>query len=60
MLVDLVVILALIAEEFLLRTASQLTYHGLAELSTTVKEGELCVIFRNNHFSTLYRHKVRH
>ncbi|GAB1602381.1 ubiquitin carboxyl-terminal hydrolase MINDY-2-like isoform X1 [Argonauta hians] len=48
---------ALIAENFLEKTASQLTYHGLCELNTTVKEGELCVFFRNNHFSTLYGHK---
>ena len=34
---------------------SQLTYHGLAELSTTLKEGELAVFFRNNHFSTVHR-----
>ena len=33
----------------------QLTYHGLAELSTTLKEGELAVFFRNNHFSTVHR-----
>ncbi|XP_036359134.1 dentin sialophosphoprotein isoform X2 [Octopus sinensis] len=49
---------ALIAETFLEKTASQLTYHGLCELNSTVKEGELCVFFRNNHFSTLYGHKV--
>lgn len=48
---------ALIAENFLEKTASQLTYHGLCELNSTVKEGELCVFFRNNHFSTLYGHK---
>ena len=58
MLVYSINILALLAEEFLERTASQLTYYGLAELSTTVKEEELCVMFRNNHFSTLYMHKV--
>ncbi|XP_059164547.1 ubiquitin carboxyl-terminal hydrolase MINDY-1-like isoform X2 [Physella acuta] len=46
---------ALIAEQFLERSASQLTYHGLCELSTVVKEKELCVFFRNNHFSTLYK-----
>nr|KAG5702894.1 hypothetical protein BaRGS_034667 [Batillaria attramentaria] len=44
------------AEQFLDRTASQLTYHGLCELSLTVKEHELSIFFRNNHFSTLYRH----
>ncbi|XP_076450790.1 ubiquitin carboxyl-terminal hydrolase MINDY-1-like [Babylonia areolata] len=47
---------ALIAEQFLDSTASQLTYHGLCELSSTVKEQELCVFFRNNHFSTMYKH----
>jgi hypothetical protein len=50
--------LALIAENFLTTTASQLTYHGLCELNSTVSEGQLCVFFRNNHFSTLYKHKV--
>lgn len=48
---------ALVAEQFLDRSASQLTYHGLCELSSTVKEHELSIFFRNNHFSTLYRHK---
>ncbi|KAH9518719.1 Ubiquitin carboxyl-terminal hydrolase MINDY-2 [Bulinus truncatus] len=47
---------ALIAEQFLDRTASQLTYHGLSELSSVVKQDEPCVFFRNNHFSTLYKH----
>ncbi|KAL8580100.1 hypothetical protein ACOMHN_051268 [Nucella lapillus] len=47
---------ALIAEQFLDSTASQLTYHGLCELSSTIKEQELCVFFRNNHFNTMYRH----
>ena len=51
-------ILALICEEFLERTAAQLTYHGLSELVTSVKEDEMCVFFRNNHFSTLYKYKV--
>ncbi|CAL1548026.1 unnamed protein product, partial [Lymnaea stagnalis] len=46
---------ALIAEQFLERSASQLTYHGLCELSSVVKEKELCVFFRNNHFSTLHK-----
>lgn len=48
---------ALVAEGFLDRTASQLTYHGLCELSSTVKPDQLCVFFRNNHFCTLFRHK---
>lgn len=47
-----------IAEQFLSSTATQLTYHGLCELTSTVQEGELCVFFRNNHFSTMTKHKV--
>lgn len=50
---------ALIAEAFLERTASQLTYHGLCELNTTLAEDELCVLFRNNHFITLHKRKDR-
>ncbi|XP_067832083.1 ubiquitin carboxyl-terminal hydrolase MINDY-1 isoform X1 [Heptranchias perlo] len=47
----------LVAEQFLDATATQLTYHGLCELTATAKEGELCVFFRNNHFSTMIKHK---
>ncbi|XP_065306906.1 ubiquitin carboxyl-terminal hydrolase MINDY-2-like isoform X1 [Dermacentor albipictus] len=50
---------ALLAEAFLERTASQLTYHGLCELNSTVTEDELCVLFRNNHFITLHKRKDR-
>lgn len=50
---------ALLAEAFLERTASQLTYHGLCELNSTLIEDELCVLFRNNHFITLYKRKDR-
>ncbi|KAL1469302.1 hypothetical protein MTO96_005003 [Rhipicephalus appendiculatus] len=50
---------ALLAEAFLERTASQLTYHGLCELNSTITEDELCVLFRNNHFITLYKQKDR-
>ncbi|XP_075731387.1 ubiquitin carboxyl-terminal hydrolase MINDY-2-like isoform X2 [Rhipicephalus microplus] len=50
---------ALLAEAFLERTASQLTYHGLCELNSTLTEDELCVLFRNNHFITLYKRKDR-
>uniref|UniRef100_A0ACB8E552 Ubiquitin carboxyl-terminal hydrolase MINDY-2 n=1 Tax=Sphaerodactylus townsendi TaxID=933632 RepID=A0ACB8E552_9SAUR len=46
-----------VAEHFLNNTATQLTYHGLCELTSTVQEGELCVFFRNNHFSTMTKHK---
>ncbi|XP_069734567.1 ubiquitin carboxyl-terminal hydrolase MINDY-1 isoform X2 [Phaenicophaeus curvirostris] len=47
----------LVAEQFLETTASQLTYHGLCELTAAVREGELSVFFRNNHFSTMTKHK---
>ncbi|NXD31163.1 MINY1 hydrolase, partial [Spelaeornis formosus] len=47
----------LVAEQFLDATASQLTFHGLCELSARAREGELGVFFRNNHFSTMIKHK---
>nr|XP_057945381.1 ubiquitin carboxyl-terminal hydrolase MINDY-2 isoform X2 [Doryrhamphus excisus] len=47
----------IVAEQFLNSTATQLTYHGLCELTSTVQEGELCVFFRNNHFSTMIKYK---
>uniref|UniRef100_S4RYU3 Ubiquitin carboxyl-terminal hydrolase n=1 Tax=Petromyzon marinus TaxID=7757 RepID=S4RYU3_PETMA len=47
----------MVAELFLDSTATQLTYHGLCELNIHVKEAEICVFFRNNHFSTIYKHK---
>ncbi|KAG9261289.1 ubiquitin carboxyl-terminal hydrolase MINDY-2 [Astyanax mexicanus] len=46
-----------VAEQFLNSTATQLTYHGLCELTSSVQEGELCVFFRNNHFSTMTKFK---
>ncbi|XP_016421384.1 ubiquitin carboxyl-terminal hydrolase MINDY-2 isoform X4 [Sinocyclocheilus rhinocerous] len=48
-----------VAEQFLNNTATQLTYHGLCELTSTVQEGELCVFFRNNHFSTMTKFKAQ-
>ncbi|XP_040198700.1 ubiquitin carboxyl-terminal hydrolase MINDY-2 isoform X2 [Rana temporaria] len=46
-----------VAEQFLNGTATQLTFHGLSELTSTLQEGELCVFFRNNHFSTMTKYK---
>jgi hypothetical protein len=46
---------ALVAQQFLEESASQLTYHGLCELNAKMKDGELAVFFRNNHFSTIYK-----
>ncbi|KAJ1978748.1 hypothetical protein H4R34_003086 [Dimargaris verticillata] len=45
----------LLIEQFLDQTATQLTYHGLITLSTELPDHHLCVLFRNNHFSTLYK-----
>ncbi|NWI40801.1 MINY1 hydrolase, partial [Picathartes gymnocephalus] len=47
----------LVAEQFLESTASQLTFHGLCELTARAREGELGVFFRNNHFSTIIKHQ---
>ncbi|NXG02517.1 MINY1 hydrolase, partial [Sakesphorus luctuosus] len=47
----------LVAEQFLEATASQLSYHGLCELTAAAREGELGVFFRNNHFSTMTKHQ---
>ncbi|NXI79012.1 MINY1 hydrolase, partial [Rhipidura dahli] len=47
----------LVAEQFLECSASQLTFHGLCELTAHAREGELGVFFRNNHFSTMVKHK---
>ncbi|XP_026011969.1 ubiquitin carboxyl-terminal hydrolase MINDY-1 [Astatotilapia calliptera] len=47
----------LVAEQFLESTATQLSYHGLCELNATAREGEISVFFRNNHFSTMIKHK---
>jgi ubiquitin carboxyl-terminal hydrolase MINDY-1/2 len=44
---------------FLDDSASQLTYHGLMELHEKLKEQELAVFFRNNHFSVITKHSGR-
>ena len=46
-------------QQFLEESASQLTYHGLCELNTRMRDGELAVFFRNNHFSTIYKQVAR-
>ncbi|KAJ1520102.1 hypothetical protein ONE63_004324 [Megalurothrips usitatus] len=49
---------ALVAEQFLESSASQLTYHGLCELNSVMTDNELAVLFRNNHFSTIFKRRV--
>jgi len=42
-----------VVDSFLYDTAHQLTTYGLIKLHEHVQEGDLCVFFRNNHFSTM-------
>lgn len=41
---------------FLSSTATQLTGYGLDTVTETLEPGSLVIFFRNDHFSTLYRH----
>jgi len=41
---------------FLSSTATQLTGYGLDSMTETMKPGSIAILFRNDHFSTLYRH----
>ncbi|KAJ1361729.1 hypothetical protein KIN20_021058 [Parelaphostrongylus tenuis] len=47
----------LLLQEFFSENVSQLTYHGLASLTQAMHDGELAVLFRNNHFHTVYKRK---
>ncbi|XP_071730590.1 uncharacterized protein [Rutidosis leptorrhynchoides] len=42
-------------KNFLKNSASQLTIYGLFSLQAEIKERELCVFFRNNHFNTMFK-----
>lgn len=46
---------ATVIQRFLQSTGTQLTYAGLFKLSETLQPGSLCALFRNSHFSVLYR-----
>ncbi|VDL64864.1 unnamed protein product, partial [Nippostrongylus brasiliensis] len=48
----------LLLQEFLLENVTQLTYHGLVGLMEAMRDGELAVLFRNNHFHTIHKRKV--
>ncbi|KAI0429792.1 hypothetical protein F5Y09DRAFT_309398 [Xylaria sp. FL1042] len=43
-------------KSFLSTTATQLTQSGLNVITQSIKPGEVSILFRNDHFSTLYRH----
>ncbi|KAL8543812.1 hypothetical protein ACS0TY_004391 [Phlomoides rotata] len=42
---------------FMKNSASQLTVYGLFCLQDQVKEREICVFFRNNHFNTMFKYE---
>ncbi|XP_073302475.1 uncharacterized protein [Primulina huaijiensis] len=44
-------------QKFIKNSASQLTKYGLFCLQNKVKERELCVFFRNNHFNTMFKYE---
>ena len=48
-----------VLEEFLRDSASQLSYHGLAQLYAALEKGGLSVLFRNNHFAVILRRHER-
>ncbi|KAI3317512.1 hypothetical protein HD806DRAFT_541142 [Xylariaceae sp. AK1471] len=43
-------------KSFLSMTATQLTPSGLEVITKCIKPGDVSILFRNDHFSTLYRH----
>ena len=43
-------------KSFLSTTATQLTPSGLDIITNSIKPGDVAILFRNDHFSTLYRH----
>eukprot|EP00614_Pseudopedinella_elastica_P012050 CAMPEP_0172605436 /NCGR_PEP_ID=MMETSP1068-20121228/25673_1 /TAXON_ID=35684 /ORGANISM="Pseudopedinella elastica, Strain CCMP716" /LENGTH=583 /DNA_ID=CAMNT_0013407845 /DNA_START=116 /DNA_END=1867 /DNA_ORIENTATION=+ len=47
----------LVVDRFLTETSGQLTYHGLVELHAHLKDRQVAVFFRNNHFSTLFKYE---
>lgn len=46
---------ATVIQRFLQQTSTQLTYAGLFNLSESLAPNSLCALFRNSHFSVLYR-----
>mmetsp|Transcript_7422 Transcript_7422/g.8170 ORF Transcript_7422/g.8170 Transcript_7422/m.8170 type:complete len:428 (+) Transcript_7422:135-1418(+) len=46
-----------VVRNFLDRSAHQLTYYGLTTLHEYVKEGDMVIFFRNNHYNTLTKYK---
>ncbi|KAF9196970.1 hypothetical protein BGZ50_004557, partial [Haplosporangium sp. Z 11] len=49
---------ALVVQEFMNATRTQLTHYGLHVLQESLPEGHLCAFFRNNHFCTLFKNPM--
>lgn len=49
----------LISEAFLDRTKSQLTYYGITCINDKMRHHQLAILFRNNHFLTIYKHQEK-
>ncbi|KAI8605903.1 hypothetical protein EDD21DRAFT_298891 [Dissophora ornata] len=49
---------ALVVQEFMNMTKTQLTHYGLHVLQESLPEGHLCAFFRNNHFCTLFKNPM--
>jgi hypothetical protein len=43
-------------KEFMTTYPTQLTEHGLKLMTDSFKPGQIAILFRNDHFSTLYKH----
>eukprot|EP01134_Creolimax_fragrantissima_P002415 CFRG2415T1 len=54
---SLIIQQGIVIDEFLRETASQLTVYGIFELNKRMKNGDLAIFFRNNHFSTITKHE---
>ena len=48
----------LLIEQFLDEYRSQLTHYGILQLNQTMRDNQLAVFFRNNHFSTIWKIQV--
>eukprot|EP01068_Selenidium_serpulae_P018670 Selendium_serpulae@DN6476_c0_g1_i1.p1 len=46
-----------VLHKMITETATQLTYEGLVQLHDSLKEKEAGVLFRNNHFSTIFKYE---
>ena len=49
----------LLIEQFLDENRSQLTHYGILQLNQTMRDNQLAVFFRNNHFSTIWKNQVK-